>query len=477
MRCRQGPRCIARRPNLAALDNLGEPGGLWRTAPLDLVSYKKALAASGTYTAGVNLFWIDLQWSSTPGVPVRISTIEQMANTMLKQPSVISDVHIAVTNPDFIPLMHKGALLRVSPEEITGAVVLAIARDISNNECDEVLHAWRRHVLSTTGRFQVLPTSSDRYWYALQQREWFAVKHAAVHRSTFQRIREINRLMKKLCETCPAVEVTSAAIAAADTTNLQMAAGDAATVTLNFVDCCATITNKLLDAPNISWRIQDLDEQSALTGTPNPCDSRSRLQAVIDKRKANNQSQLTRVTQGIWYHWRRGNIGGLSATDIKGSAASGNRGLADLLLFKYQMKPVLIAKATGVFPDTANWWPNVVGKVAEWQRTRFDAEESTNKAWRAGRAMQEGKLLSFFRDVVCEKLHDPVIQTAVKSSKSPADALQMPGLVEFLAALEEKVASQRQPTATEAEPNSPPTATNTDDDDDIAMLATHLPCG
>ena len=173
--------------------------------------------------------------------------------------------------------------------------------------------------------------------------------------------------------------------------------------------------------------------------------------------------------QGIWCHWRRGNIGGLSVTDIKGSAASGNRGLADLLLFKYQMKPVLIAKATGVFPDTANWWPNVVGKVAEWQRTRFDAEESTNKAWRAGRAMQEGKLLSFFRDVVCEKLHDPVIQTAVKSSKSPADALQMPGLVEFLVELEEKVASQRQPTAMEAEPHSLPKATNTDDDD-IAFL-------
>lgn len=208
--------------------------------PFDLASCKQALAASGTYTAGVNLFWIDLQWSSTPGVPLRISAIEQMAKTMFKQPTVITEVHIAVPDPDFNPLMHMGALLRVSPEEITGAVVLAIARDITNNECDAVLRTWRRHVLSTSGRFQILPTATARYWYALQQREWFATVHAAVHRTTFQRIHEISRLMKKLRETSPATEVTSVAIAEAYAKNLQMAAGNAGTVTLNFVECCAT---------------------------------------------------------------------------------------------------------------------------------------------------------------------------------------------------------------------------------------------
>jgi len=47
----------------------------------------------------------------------------------------------------------------------------------------------------------------------------------------------------------------------------------------------------------------------------------------------------------------------------------------------------------------------------------------------------------------------------------------MPGLVEFLVALAEKVASQRQPIQIEAGPSSLPETTNTDDDD----IAFHLP--
>ena len=438
--------------------------------PFDLVSYKNALTAGNTYTAGINLFWIDLQWSSTPGVPLRISAIEQMSSTMFKQPTVITEVHIATSGPDFNPLTHKGALLRVSPEEITGAVVLAISRDITNNECDAVIRAWRKHVLSVSGRFQVLPSATDRYWYALQQREWFSTVNAAVHRTMFQRIHEISRLMKRLRETCPASEVTSAAIADAYAKNLQMTAGSSGSVTLNFVDCCATITNKLLDVPDIAWCLQDLDERSALTGTPNPFDSHSRLQAILDKSRANNQAQLTWVMQGIWYHWRRGNITTLSVTDIKGSAASGNRGVADLLLFKGQLKSVLVAKATAIFPDNASWWSNTVTSVAESYKSWFDAEESADKSWRAGRDVQEGKLLNFFADVVFGKLYDGAIKTAVKSSKTPGDALQMPGLVEVLVELENKVASLKQPTLREAEPSSLPAATTTDDDEIIFHL-------
>ena len=48
--------------------------------PFELDSYRRALAGgSQTYTAGINLFWIDLQWCATPGVPLRISSIDQMA--------------------------------------------------------------------------------------------------------------------------------------------------------------------------------------------------------------------------------------------------------------------------------------------------------------------------------------------------------------------------------------------------------------
>jgi len=288
-------------------------------------------------------------------VPLRVTAIDQMARSTFRSPCQINDIHIAVADVNFNPLMHKGALLRVSPAEVTGGIVFAIARGIENNEDISVLQAWKRSVLSTTGAFKLLPTSTARYWHALQERERIATLNAAVHRSTFQRIHEINRLMKRLKETTPAANITPAAIADAYTQNLQMAAGGARTVTMNFVDCCATISNKLFGTPEIAWCLQDLDERSVPTGIPNPFDSHTRLEAIIDKCRANNRSQLQWVMQRIWYHWRRGTIGAPIAVDIKGSAQTGNRGLADLILFKSMLKTAVLAKAATLFPETAGW--------------------------------------------------------------------------------------------------------------------------
>ena len=411
-------------------------------APFDTRSYEDALKNACSYTCGINLFWLDFMWSATPGVPLRASAIEHMSKTLFKEPTRMDGVHIAVTGPEFRPLEHKGALKRVSPEEVTGAIVLAIARDIKNSEPDAVLQRWRQCVLCTSATFKV-PTAPDRYWYALQMRETHSTMHLAVHRSTFQRLHEISRLMRRLRESTPAAEVTSAMIAKAYAENLKMAPGSAAAVTLNFVDCCATITNKLLDNTDTAWCLQDLDERSALTGDPNPFDSHSRLQAIIDKCRANNTVQLSWVVQGIWCHWRRGNVKFLSITDIKGSPQTGNRGLADLLLFKQQLKSVFLAKAASMFPESADWFSITVSSTAESFKSWSDAEDSSDKAWRAGRPPAEVKCLAFFADLVFGKAYDAPLKMAVKASKTPADALQTPGLVEYLQEIDAKRALDR----------------------------------
>ena len=128
-----------------------------------------------------------------------------------------------------------------------------------------------------------------------------------------------------------------------------MASGSQRKVTLNCVDCCATITNKLMYVPEIAWCLQILDERSALNGITNPFDNHSRLQAIIGKCRANNQVQLTWVMQGIWYHWRRRNIASLSINDIKGAPSTGNRGLANHLLCKHELKPAMMVNTTTTF--------------------------------------------------------------------------------------------------------------------------------
>ena len=455
---------------LAITDDVADSGS---QHPFELISYTRALASgSQTYTAGINLFWIDLQWSATPGVPLRATAIDQMARTTFRSPCQINDVHIAVADVSFNPLMHKGALLRVSPEEVTGAIVFAIARDIENNEDIGVLQAWKRSVLSTTGMFKLLPTATARYWYALQERERIATLNAAVHRSTFQRIHEINRLMRRLKETTPAADITAAAIADAYTKNLQMVAGGAGTVTMNFVDCCATISNKLLDTPEIACCLQDIDDRSVLTGIPNPFDNHTRLQAIIDKCRANNRSQLVWVVQGIWYHWRRGNIGALSVVDIKGSPQTGNRGLADLLLFKSMLKTAVLAKAAILFPESADWRGVAVANIAESFTSWFKSEEEQDKMWRAGRSPSENKMLGFFSDVVFGRVYDGPIKLAIKSSKTAAETLQTPGLVEYLQEIEAKRALENGPADPEQGNCDATLASAVNVEDDIVF---HLP--
>ena len=262
--------------------------------------------------------------------------------------------------------------------------------------------------------------------------------HKAVHRSTLQRLHEISRLMKRLRETTPQSEVAAASIAKAYADQVIMAAGAPGAVTLNFVDCCATIANKLLDVPAIAWCLQDLDERSALSEEPNPFDSHTRLQAIIDTCRANNQAQLVWVVQGIWYNWRRGHVKYLSVSEIKGTAQSGNRGFADVMLFKLQLKNAFMSKAKDLFPESSDWFLVTVVEATDSFKSWFEHEEATDKSWRAGRPVSEIKFLHFLTEVVFGRAYDSTVKSALRASKLPEDTLNGPGIVEIIQEIEGK---------------------------------------
>ena len=154
----------------------------------------------------------------------------------------------------------------------------------------------------------------------------------------------------------------------------------------------------------------------------------------IDKCKANNQAQLIWVAQGIWYSWRRGNGKSLSISDIKGSAQSGNRGLADMLIYKLNLKSALLAKARVMLNPESGDWLTVVASVAESFKSWFENEESLDKSWRAGRPPSETKFLNCFSEVV----YDHAVKFALRSGKSADDAMRAQGLAEDLREIEDK---------------------------------------
>ena len=153
-------------------------------------------AEEDSYTCNINLAWIDWNYSATPGIPIRAGAVGQVVKQVFEKPKGVPQVEIAMPERDFKPLNHKGALKWVSPEEITSAFLMAVARDIKNSESNEILQEWKNYMLSTTARFMFLPRQMDRYWYAFDQREQLMDHHAfqMYHRSCFQRLHEIIRL-------------------------------------------------------------------------------------------------------------------------------------------------------------------------------------------------------------------------------------------------------------------------------------------
>ena len=102
---------------------------------------------------------------------MRKSAVDQVASTVFAKPTVLEQLHVAVPSVEYKVVEHKGSLMRVSPEEITGAYFLAVARDIGRGEPTETLPEWEKCIISTTCKFVLLPGQMDRYWYALRRRE------------------------------------------------------------------------------------------------------------------------------------------------------------------------------------------------------------------------------------------------------------------------------------------------------------------
>jgi hypothetical protein len=195
-----------------------------------------------------------------------------------------------------------------------------------------------------------LPTQTGRYWHALDQREQLEHAYRVCRRSCYQRLHEVVRFMDRMKLSMPASQVTPQKVEQLYKEHLpNMVAGSPGFVTLNFVDVCMTVAKRMVSVPEIAKCMQDLDDRSAYSAAAegsnyvNPFDSHSRLQAILDKCKASQTAALTWCVQGIWYWARKGILKTLSIVDIRGSAASSNRGLIDLLMFKQSMRRVLLA--------------------------------------------------------------------------------------------------------------------------------------
>ena len=112
--------------------------------------------ATGVLEAG-SLFWLDLRWPATAGVPLNIFNVKSLPNTVFKEPTPypVDALRVAVT-PGYNPHHRRGEWRGLCPEELTHGMICAVADAVRSEAGNtDLLNAWKRCLLSTTLAFQV----------------------------------------------------------------------------------------------------------------------------------------------------------------------------------------------------------------------------------------------------------------------------------------------------------------------------------
>jgi hypothetical protein len=198
----------------------------------DNQQFTSSIEQHGTYTCGGTLFWADLFYTGTPGVPInrRAAPVLICACRLAKNavrghipfpyfgyhihprshthmhrhtrtdthkveyymsyffhrvhPGIAfpTPVHIAVIG-DLTPAVagNLGNLKAISPEEPRHALVFAIARDIDAGLTDDELLWWKNLVVSAIITFKTVDTEDDIFWLATNARESVGAQFEVVY--------------------------------------------------------------------------------------------------------------------------------------------------------------------------------------------------------------------------------------------------------------------------------------------------------
>ena len=92
----------------------------------NLDDFKSAMEGGGVYRCASNDFWIDPFASMSNGVPMSFNAIDGVMKSSFMEPEdYVGSTVVMIDSPTFNPMEHKGALKRLSPDEIFFAKILA----------------------------------------------------------------------------------------------------------------------------------------------------------------------------------------------------------------------------------------------------------------------------------------------------------------------------------------------------------------
>jgi hypothetical protein len=243
----------------------------------DASQCKVALMREKKYICSGNFWWQNMLASATPGVPLRKERVVELGRYMFHidpesgvnpLPHMLGMITVLVESPDVDILAHKGALMRVSPEELVHAAIFICADEVTANVPEERLQRWKSIFLSCCFCFEVADPGQDTcYWKAYNLRQTIVATYGGCKRSAKQMAHEIF-LYKKLKEAETGTTLNRKQVAQLYQQKGKTAR-DSEPVSENYVNTALNVFEKICSLPALARCIDTLEARFGLASCLN----------------------------------------------------------------------------------------------------------------------------------------------------------------------------------------------------------------
>lgn len=201
------------------------------------------------------------------------------------------------------------------------------------------------------------------------------------------------------------------------------------------VIAASQIIRKVLVHPELRTLLQDLDD----TGERHPFDSISKLEAVAIKGRNSVQWVLPQLVD----FWREGKLARdqLALRALKGTQATGNKGLIDISAFNSDLKLEFIkwTKNLNLSDSIKDTLLTVMTSVESFRRHcpgKRIQKNTVDPSWRAGLPDSAEKVLELFAIAVHSTDYDEYKKSVIRNRRTAADFFNSDTLKEQLAEIE-----------------------------------------
>lgn len=312
-------------------------------AAFDPTEYQNAMKTHGTYRCAGNELWLDMWFTTQPGVPYNRASIYQLAENSFSEPNQWTGTNVVIVSDlTYNPMDHQGAMRRLSPEEVNFARVIGICNAIDNGADNETLQQFKVDLQCASFQFELHEGGVDNPTHpairrAINLREQMRQTAKAVGRDTLQRIYEVLRIRRLMEQTQG--KVSNEQLAQYYQDKIKMSTESEA-VTTTFINQTSVVYTNILKDPKNLDILRSMSEQY---GHNSPLNSMTKLNTVLTKCDK-QPSLITWCLEKIRDVVNSGmvDLGEISNRALK-EGNGGNKGLVDLFVVKRQLLSYLLA--------------------------------------------------------------------------------------------------------------------------------------